>query len=177
MILHFQTTTCAQTGHCAVPYFFLVDYKERPNPFQCSVCETEMELVCNFVFVSKRGGEGRIGSTVASVNVWSVIRALMFLGLIYICIQGSNVTLNFQAPVWMTLWERCPSMWRFSLIRTLESTKSQSKVKAKTMLSSFWKLNQEVNLTLGVIVSQKIKIVANQVILIVSTAFKWSPPP
>lgn len=37
-------------------------------------------------------------------------------------------SLSCQALGWRTLWERCPFMWRFSLIPTLESTRLQSKV-------------------------------------------------
>lgn len=37
-------------------------------------------------------------------------------------------SLSCQAPGWRMLWERCPFMWRSSLIPTPESTRLQSKV-------------------------------------------------
>lgn len=46
-------------------------------------------------------------------------------GLCLVC----DPSLSCQALGWRMLWERCPFMWRSSLIPTPESTRLQSKVR------------------------------------------------
>lgn len=59
-------------------------------------------------------------------------------GLCLVC----DPSLSCQALGWRMLWERCPFMWRSSLIPTLESTRLQSKVRGGEYLGFFLESSQ-----------------------------------
>lgn len=126
--------------------WLVMSKRRQSNPFQCSNNQIEMELVFN---LSKWGGELVNGRRSGLCRCLVCDRSLMWTHSEALT-SPSVLCLPHQALGWTMPWERCPSMWRFSLTPTPESTRSQWKVKEK--IHSFFFILLENLVTLSEII-------------------------